>query len=195
MTCTHVACPDDPRLIRDERMCLTVLSKDVKGELRLSGDPKAETCDERDCRTLKTVHTLELDVRPHRDCDPKDSPIPGGTLLSPDLTTAFVDADPDQRGYHGAHFRWQDTGLLISGTLSGITNAGTQRDPLEPACQKCRAPGYLEGRFCGLVRKARDEGLRGCNVIGIYKLQLLEPSVRGGPVQGVMEGVIVCGCD
>jgi hypothetical protein len=182
-------------LIRDDRMCLTILSKDVEGDLRLSADPRDETCDERDCRTLKTVHALELVVKPHGDCDPKDSPIPGGQLLSLDLTTAFVNADPDERGYHGAHFRWQDSGLLISGTLSGITNAGTQHDPLDPACQKCHAPGYLEGRFCGLVRKARDERLRCCNVIGIYKLQLRDLSVRGGAVQGVMEGVIVCGCD
>jgi hypothetical protein len=195
MICTHVACPDDPRLIRDERMCLTVLSKDVKGELRLATRPEEETCDERDCRTLKTVQTLELAVSPHGDCDPENSPIPNGTLLSRDLTSAFHDADPTDRGFHAAHFRWQDAGLLISGTLSGITNAGTQRDPLDPACQKCRAPGYLEGRFCGRVRKARDERLAGCDVIGIYKLQLRDPAQEGGVVQGVMEGVIVCGCD
>ena len=195
MTCTHVACPDDPRFIRDERMCLSVISKTVKGALRLAAEPEEEVCEERRCKTLKTVHTLTLDVGPNPPCDPEDSPIPGGRLLSRDLTSAFIDADPAQRGFHAGHFRWTDAGVLVSGTLSGITNAGTHRDPFEPACQECYAPGFLEGRFCGVIRKARDEALIGCNVIGIYKLRLREPSQEGGPVYGVMEGVIVCGCD
>jgi hypothetical protein len=55
----------------------------------------------------------------------------------------------------------------------------------------------MEGRFCGLIRRAPQRALIGCNVIGIYKLRLPDPSNTGGGgrIQGVMEGVIVCGCD
>ena len=78
-----------------------------------------------------------------------------------------------------------------------MTNAGTHRKPFDPACQDCNAPGFMEGRFCGVIRRARQKTFVGCAVMGIYKLQLADPGERGGegPIQGVMEGVIACGCD
>jgi hypothetical protein len=197
MAVTRVACPDDSRHIRDERMCLAVISKDVEGELRLEED-EIEECAERDCRTLKTVHVLTLTLTSNRRCEQEQPPpMPDGMLDSRDLTSAFINADGTQRGFHGGHFRWRDAGLLVGGTLSGITNAGTHRPPFDPACQDCYAPGFMEGRFCGLIRRAPQRALIGCNVIGIYKLRLPDPSNTGGGgrIQGVMEGVIVCGCD
>jgi hypothetical protein len=109
-----------------------------------------------------------------------------------------VNGDGKQRGFHAGHFRLeQGSTVLVTGELSGVTNAGTHRKPFDPACQECYAPGFMEGRFCGVIRRARQKAFVCCNVIGIYKLRLPDPSDTGGggTVQGVMEGVIVCGCD
>jgi hypothetical protein len=191
-----VACPDDPRLIRDERMCLYAVSKNLKGTLRTKeADP--EECDQRECKTLKTVSLLELAVTVNRGCDAREARILNGKLIARDLVSAYVDADGRERGYHGATFRWQGTNLLVTGTLSGVTNAGTHRKPFDPACQECKAPGFLEGRICGLIRRAPTRAFIGCNVIGIYKLRAGDVGERGpeGPIQGVIEGLIVCACD
>ena len=195
MNCTQVACPDDPRYIRDERMCLFGISKDAKGALRLE-DAEAETCDERKCKTLKTVHLLELKLTAHRPCDAREARALNGSLVSRDLASAFVNGDGKLRGFHGGTFRWQGTNLLATGSLSGVTNAGTHRKPFDPACQECKAPGFMDGRFCGVIRRAPDRTFVGCNLIGIYKLQVADPSSKGGqgPLQGVLEGVVVCPC-
>jgi hypothetical protein len=190
-----IACPDDPRYILDQRMCLYPVSKDLKGELRLE-ETELEECEERKCKTLKTVHLLKVTVKAHRPCDGREARMLNGTLVSRDLASAFVDGDGRLRGFHGGHFRWLGSNLLATGTLSGVTNAGTHRKPFDPACQECKAPGFLEGRLCGVIQRAPDRAFIGCNVIAIYKLQIVEPSAKGGsgPAQGVIEGAIVCPC-
>jgi hypothetical protein len=197
MPITRVACPDDPRYIRDERMCLSVVSKDVEGHLRPAEDGEVEECQQRDCKTLKIVRLLVLDLTSNPRCEQQPPSVPDGTLDSRDLTSAFMNADGRQRGFHGGHFRWRAPGLLVSGQLSGVTNAGTHRRPFDPACQDCYAPGFMEGRLCGLIRRAPNESLIGCNVIGIYKLRLPDPSDTGGGgvINGVIEGLVVCACD
>jgi hypothetical protein len=198
MIVTHVACPDDPRLIRDERMCLYPVSKNARGQLHLT-EGEMQECADRKCTTLKTMHLLELDVRSNnKACDAPEAGVFNGSLVSRDLASAFVRGDGRLRGLHGGHFRLeQGLNVLVTGELSGVTNAGTHRRPFDPACQECNAPGFMEGRFCGVIRRARQKSLIGCAVIGTYKLQLFEPEDKGGdgPLQGVMEGVIVCGCD
>ena len=194
---TCFACPDDPRQIRDERMCVYPVSKNARGQLRVT-DAERQECAERKCITLKTVHLLELDVRSNRACDAREAGVFNGTLISRDLASAFARGDGKLRGFHGGHFRVeQGVNVLVTGDLSGVTNAGTHRKPFDPACQDCNAPGFLEGRFCGVIRRARQKAFVDCSVIGIYKLQLADAGDGGGegPVQGVMEGVIVCGCD
>jgi hypothetical protein len=48
-------------------VCLSSLSKDLEGELRLI-ESEPELCRERDCTTLETLHHLELRAARH-DCD------------------------------------------------------------------------------------------------------------------------------
>lgn len=197
MNGTRVACPDDPRLIRDERMCLYPLSKNARGQLHLRDDERQE-CPERTCTTLKTMHLLELDVRSNKTCDSREAGVFNGTLVSRDLASAFARGDGRLRGFHAGHFRLeQGLNVLVTGELSGVTNAGTHRKPFDPACQDCNAPGFMEGRFCAVIRRARQKTFVGCTLVGMYKLQLSDSAERGGdgPIQGVMEGVIVCGCD
>jgi hypothetical protein len=153
-----------------------------------------ESCPERDCETFKTVHQLDLPLEPG-PCDP-DPERRNGRLYSCDLTHAF-DRNPRGRGFHGGTFTWADQGFLASGTLSGITNAGTHREPIFEPCQSCREPNVMEGRFCGVVRRSADPGLLGCQVFGAYRLRLrperdlTDPEIRVG---GVLEGVTVCEC-
>ena len=46
MTCTHVACPDDPRHVHSDLMCLYAVSKELRGELVLE-ESEVEECEER----------------------------------------------------------------------------------------------------------------------------------------------------
>jgi hypothetical protein len=66
----------------------------------------------------------------------------------------------------------------------------------DPACQECYQPTFMEGRFCGVIRRAAaDPALIGCQVFGAYRLQfegsLRERSTR---IRGVLEGLIICEC-
>jgi hypothetical protein len=192
-----MGCKDGSAYILDQTMCLYVISKDAPEGLLRTVLHEPEPCRERNCETFKTVHQLDLPLQPG-PCDP-DREHRNGRLYSCDLTHAF-DRDPRGRGFHGGTFTWADQGFLASGTLSGITNAGTHREPIfDPACQHCDEPHVMEGRFCGIIRRSADPALLGCQVFGAYRLRLhlkpeqdlTEPEFGVG---GVLEGVIVCEC-
>ena len=191
-------CQDSSAHILDQTSCLDEISKGVRGRLRLAWQ-ELESCAERRCETFKTIHQLDLQLQPG-PCEPEQPPrLPNGQLYSCDLTHALksLNGTAEGRGFHGGTFTWVDQGFLATGTLSGITNAGTHRAPIfEPACQRCDEPHVMEGRFCGIIRRSVDPGLLGCQVFGAYLLQfdkeLTAPDneVRGG----VLEGVVVCEC-
>jgi hypothetical protein len=196
MTCTHVACPDDPRHIQSDLMCLYAVSKDLEGKLTLE-EREIEDCERRSCRTLKTRHVLELAVRPSAgDCDGGEAKILDGHLKSLDLASAFIDGSGNNRGFHGATFQWKESGgrMVATGTLSGVTNAGVHREPAGKDCQRCNEHGVMEGRLCAQIRRGPD-GFGCCNVIGVYLLRFDAGEGGGeGGVQGTFEGVIVCPC-
>jgi hypothetical protein len=196
MTCTHVACPDDPRHIISDLMCLYRVSKNLEGRLALE-ESEVEACERRDCKTLKTRHVLDLDVRTSGDrCDDGEARILNGRLLSIDLASAFSNGSGENRGFHGATVRWTETGgrMVATGTLSGVTNAGPHRDPFFRECQQCDERGVMEGRLCAQIRRAPPDFVC-CNVIGVYLLRFdANAKGGGGAVQGTFEGVIVCPC-
>jgi hypothetical protein len=177
----------------DRVVCLSELSKDLEGELRLLESEK-ERCKELDCTTLETVHQLELKVARH-DCDSDVGSLLDGTLHSGDLVHKFKDGDGNRRGVHEGTFRWRGRGTLATGTLTGITNAGTHRKPAFDDCQRCDERGVMEGMLIGVIRRARDRRLIGCEVRAAYRLRF-DPSEQGGSgaISGTLEGALVCDC-
>lgn len=108
-------------------------------------------------------------------------------------------ATPDAAASTAVAFSLVDVnhGVFATGTLSGITNAGTHRAPFEPSCQPCHAPGFMEGHFCGVIRRSTaDPALLGCQVFGSYKLEFQGAlqDERNPVRRGVFEGLIVCEC-
>jgi hypothetical protein len=201
-------CKDDPSYILDQPMCLEPFSKNAEeGELRLVFDGPHEYCSERECYSYKTIHQLNLDININKP-DISECNLGGdrldGWLYVCDLVHAFSSTWPNSRAFHGGNFTWVDTtnGIVAEGKLSGITNAGTHRLPLPPpegcdqSCQECWAPGFMDGRFCGTIRRSKtDPSLLGCQIVGMYKLRfeglLNEPRNR---VTGVLEGVVIFEC-
>lgn len=194
MAVTRVACPDDPRHILSDLMCLYAVSKDLEG--KLSPEPEhtaVEECERRRCKTLKTLHTLALEVT-SAACDSEEGKTLDGRLLCRDLASAFADGDGNSRGFHAGNFQWRAPGIVATGTLSGITNAGVHRPRPFKECQQCDERGVMEGRLCGQIRRGPRE-LLGCNIIGIYLMRFDANREGGaGAVQGTFEGVIVCPC-
>lgn len=189
----NVRCKDRPGYIYKTPLCLYTLSKNAEGELQLRNSQE-QPCPDQDCLTLKTRHTLSLDLSAHA-CD---SPLAGlldGQFVIKKLMHAFIDGNGEERGVHGGRFVWNGVGAQARGSISGITNAGTHRAPVFQDCQPCDARGFMEGRFCGTVVNAEDETLIGCQVLGTYRLQF-DPSQGGGQgaVQATFEGVILCEC-
>ena len=193
----RIRCADSARDILQREICVTSLSKNVTGDLKLLHSER-ETCAKLDCVTLKTEHYLTLKVAPNRPCDAPLAKVLNGVLRVGDLAHAFQDGDGNRRGYHGGDFRWQGAaGLIAFGTVSGMTNAGILRAPVfDPACEKCDQPGIMIGRLCGTIQRAPEQPrLLGCQVFGVYRLQF-DPGKDGGQgaVRGTVEGLVVCPC-
>jgi hypothetical protein len=177
----------------DRIVCVSPVSKDLEGKLELVHS-EPESCEPLQCKTLETLHHLQLAVAPHA-CDSRAAALLNGTLASGDLVHKFADADGTHRGVHEGTFRWTGPGLAAAGTLRGITNAGTHRAPAFEDCQQCDNPGVIEGLLVGTIRKARDRRLIGCTIQAMYRLRY-DPGTDGGQgaVQGTLEGAIVCDC-
>lgn len=193
-TTTLQPCLEDPRTLWEERVCLEPVSKDLRGELKLL-DRERQECDEPRCLTLKTDHLLRVDLRSHEPCDSKLGQLLDGTLLVRRLITALADGTGQGRGLHAGDFRWFGDGFRIEGRLAGMTNVGTHREPAFRDCQQCHDPGYMEGRLCGRVVRAKEEHLVGCQVTAAYRLRF-DPSegFEDSGVEGTLEGLVVCRC-
>ena len=161
--------------LSDRIVCLSAVSKDLEGELRLLESEKEE-CRERDCTTLETLHQIELKAARH-DCDSDAGSVLDGVLHSGDLVHKFEGGDGNNRGIHEGSFRWKGAGALATGNLRGVTNMGTHRPPAFKECQRC------------------DPRLIGCGIQAAYRLRF-DPSTDGGSgaVAGTLEGELVCDC-
>lgn len=189
---TQFPCFDDPAAIFQKPICLSPLSKDLKGELKLI-ETKAHKCQVPPCETLKTVHALKVEVVHHAPCDSQLAHSFDVILAVPRLVTAF-EKDGSHRGFHAGDFEWAGAGLIVKGRISGMTNEGTHRLPIKD-CQKCNDRGIMEGRLCGQVVSAQDPALKGCQVIAAYRIKF-DASIQGGSgaVFGTLEGDIICEC-
>ncbi|MFI6387136.1 hypothetical protein ACIBHY_31610 [Nonomuraea sp. NPDC050547] len=187
-------CLDQPNEILVTSMCLDELSKDIRGEL---SRPTAvrEPCRERDCVSLKSVHTLWLDLLSHLPCDSRLGAAFDGRMDVRNLTTVFVGGDGRRRGVHAGDFFWRAGATFVQGGLSGMTNVGTHRAPALDTVQTCDATGIMEGRLCGEIVRTRNPELRDARVFGTYCLSF-EPSREGGQgaVTGTLEAVVIRDC-
>lgn len=184
-------CFDDPKAILEKEFCVAAVSKDMKGDLKLA-DAKIKECKEPECRTLRSLHALNVKIV-NTNCDSPEAKHLQGAQ-SAKLMTAFQ-VDGMHRGFHSGDFTWTGVGgLTITGRMSGVTNVGTHRVPIK-ACQKCGDRGIMEGKLCGEVIKAGDTKLKGCQVIAAYRIKF-DPAPPGGSgaVVGTIEGVLVCFC-
>jgi hypothetical protein len=177
----------------DRIVCVSPLSKDLEGGLDLVHS-EPERCRTLRCQTLETQHHLKLTVSRH-DCDSEVASLLDGTLTSGDLAHKFADADGTRRGVHEATFRWRGSRTIVSGSMRGVTNAGTHRAPAFDECQRCEDPGVMEGLLVGRIRRAPDRRLVGCTIQAAYRLRFDAAKEGGsGGVRGTLEGAIVCDC-
>jgi len=184
-------CFDDPKAIFEKEFCVSALSKDLKGDLKL-GNSKEHKCSEPECKTLRTAHDLKVKVVA-TPCDSATARPLNGTLTVK-LITAF-DTDGNHRGFHSGDFTLSGVGgLKVTGRMSGVTNEGSHRLPIKN-CQRCSDRGIMEGKLCGQVVNPGNSRLRGCQVIAAYRIKF-DPSIGGGSgaVVGTLEGVVVCPC-
>ena len=173
--------------------CLDAVSKDVEGRLMLLA-AEDEECRRLDCKSLTTRHAVRARLVAH-DCDSDLGRRLDGALMLDRLTTVFQDGDPAGRGVHAGEFRWFNRGLVISGRLQGITNAGILRRPFEPACEECRQPNVMIGRLCGTVERAFIAGLQGALVTAVYRFEAdLRHDTDAVPLVGTIEGAVIQVC-
>ncbi len=194
---------DEPMALYQREVCLLPVSKNLRGRINLTLS-EAQVCDDEPCQTLKTLHSLQLSVA-SEDCDGEASAcLDGGpppVLAVPNLAHALID-DGGGRGPHTGDFFWQGECMRVIGSLSGMTNVGTHRNPVFDDCQTCDERGVLEGRLVGRVVRARDERLVGCCLTAVYRMRFepnpaFDPEVTPGQpnIHGTLEGVIVCPCE
>lgn len=196
MGTTMKRCLDEAGKLFTTRIWMHLLSKDVDGELNLLDRERQEcTTEERTCKTLKTDHMLRARVVGHEPCDSEVGKRLDGDLVVRRLVTALVDGSGENRGTHTGTFRWRGDGLVVDGTLSGMTNVGTHRAPAFDECQQCDDRGVMEGRLCGRIVKAKDDRLLGCTVTASYRFRF-DPGegFQDTGFVGTIEGLVVRPC-
>ncbi|HEV2815508.1 MAG TPA: hypothetical protein VGW10_19780 [Solirubrobacteraceae bacterium] len=178
--------------LSDHIVCVSPLSKDLKGELDLI-ESEPEKCPKLNCKTLETRHRFRLDPETH-ECDSEFGRRLNGSIIGA-VVHKFADADGRQRGIHEGSFRWRgEDGIVISGTMNGVTNAGTHREPAFDACQKCHDPGVMEGMLLGSIRRG-PKSLVGCRVQAAFRLRFDADKTGGsGGTSGSLEGAVICTC-
>jgi hypothetical protein len=191
---SDVTCADltDAKILGDRVICLTEVSKDVRGELRQL-DAERQVCEKDRCVTLKTDHLLVLEVGSHRPCD--KVPALDGRFVVRRFVSAFADGNGLRRGLHTGAFTWTGAGLRVAGTMSGLTNEGTHREPAFKACQTCDSTGFMEGRLCGQVVRSDDPALLGNVVTAAYRFRFeATEDAKDSAVEGTIEGLLVEAC-
>lgn len=190
MVISH-SCPSFEELI-ERRFCLENLSKDARGRLTRTFKDHQE-CGDPPCVTFKTIHALELEVE-KGPCDSALAKYFDGAFVVEKLATALI-RDGEQRGCHTGDFIWKGTGAVARGEITGTTNAGTHREPFFDPCQKCHAPGYMEGVFCGHVVDTEASELMECQIKGSYRLRFDHSrGFQDTGIKGVFEGLVICPC-
>jgi hypothetical protein len=191
--CTLDLCDAGPGDLAVADLCLDELSKDAEGELTLL-ESEPHECPEHDCRTLTAEHLLRISLKAF-SCDSAIGNLFDGRLVSKDLTTVFARGSGVNRGMHAATFQWRSAAGIVIGSLSGMTNEGTHREPAFRACQRCDERGVMEGRLCGRLVRAAEPRLEGAQVVGAYRLTFDAAEDGGrGPVRGTLEGLVVRTC-
>jgi hypothetical protein len=187
-------CLDDPAIIFKQKMCVHSVSKNLKATIKLM-DKDEQRCDTPECRTLKTIHVLKIGVVSNNPCDSKLGKTLTGSIIVERLSSAF-DQDGTKRGFHAGDFVWKTASFVAMGRLSGVTNAGTHRKPIFNDCQTCDARGFMEGRICGQITETNKPELKGCQIIGTYRMRFPPTATGGnGGGQGTIEAVLVCPCE
>lgn len=186
-------CLDDPATIFKQRMCVNAVSKNFKATIKLV-DKDEQKCEKPECRTLKTIHVLKITVVSNNPCDSKLGKTLTGSIVVERLASAF-DQDGAHRGFHAGDFVWKTATFAAEGRISGVTNAGTHRKPIFNDCQPCDARGFMEGRICGEIVETSKPELKGCQIIGTYRMRFI-PTATGPNAggQGTIEAVLVCPC-
>ena len=187
-------CLDEPERLFETRMCLSALSKNAHGEFgHAHGD--VQKCDKPPCKTLKTIQPFKVEISGNPPCDSALGALFDGVFVVERFVSAYEEGDGNRRGVHSGDFRWEGSGVVAEGRISGVTNAGTHRPPVFDPCQPCDAHGYLEGRFCGVVVKTSHDELKGCHLLGTYRFRF-DPTSGGidGSTEGTFEGELLCPC-
>jgi hypothetical protein len=188
------SCADSAADLEHGQWCLYAVSKDLSGTLTLL-EAEREVCEATRCVTLQTVHHIKSEIVAHPPCDSREAAVLDGVFLVRDLVQLFIGGDGNQRAVHAGSFRWNGAGALVTGTLSGVTNVGTHREPAFKGCQRCDDRGYMEGRLCGRIVRSRSPALVGCQVMGAYRFRFDANASGGeGPMRGTFEGAILCPC-
>ena len=171
-----------------EPICMIPVSKNFRGEFDLA-DRDRQQCKHPECETLKALHRMKLEVRSNRPCDSVAARRLDGTIEG-QLLFAFIE-NGNQRGFHKAKIEWTGATSVLQGQMSGMTNAGTHRDPLRP-CERCDERGHMEGCLDAVVVKGDHKG---CRLLATYVIEF--DSSTGSistAVEGTLEGVLICDC-
>jgi len=169
-----------------DKFCLTPVSKDVKGDLKVRKQAR-QKCKKPRCATLKARYRLDLELVSHKPCD-KVPKLDGRFRANLAMATQN---DGHGRGLHRGRFRWASAFGNVQGRMRGITNAGTHRPPVGD-CEPCNISGHMEGQLVGRIVSGR---YKGCYIRASYVINY-DPGTQAQDtgVWGTIEGVLICRC-
>lgn len=187
---------DKPAVLKDNKLCLKAVSKNLEGRMKRLADPKPD-CETNSCKTIKLLHSLELRILTVAPCDAQEALPLDGTFKVDELVTEELTI-AGRRGIHAGDFVWTGNGVTIKGTMNGFINLSPHRPPFidnQECAQRCSQPRVMEGRLTGKITATQHPHLKGCEVLADYRLRLGSPeTAASASLKGTLEGVLVCRC-
>jgi hypothetical protein len=189
--------PLTPTEIQDGTYDLRNVSKDVAGRVvMVATTPKQ--CSALNTDSLTTIQRLTAGITASQQgCDEDPTRLLDGRLETRNLTTVHNGTTQRDRGIHAAGIVWRlNGGGILRGSMTGTTNAGTDRPlPFNPGFESCLRDGLLIGFLEATGNNIPDSPLPAFTVQATYRMYWDRVSGQSdAQMIGTIEGVLIRPC-
>ena len=188
-------CTPGNRDVLERNICLSALSKNLKGELKPLHHA-LKRCAKLKCRTLKTIHFLELNVATNAPCDSAPGKLFNRELHRPQPDHRLRERRRDAPRHPRGRLPMEGQGSRRGRDDFGDHQRGDAPRAHLQAVPDLRREGLDGGPLLRDDPPVSATGSPRLSVIGTYRFHFDPTKTDGGRggISGTLEGEIVCAC-